>query len=466
MKTVGEGKNAAWPIRRFLRCIVVILLLSGAMMVAMPQPAHAVDDGCGNGSSEVGFSLWNTILSAAKWVKEHAGYLSFLNGILDIIEFFTDKFGLLREGHGNGDGVQVAAIGGEQMIEEHLTQASVDSEYANVPLDAKVRHFMDRSGASAAEQFLCNLILARQVLPVMTEFARIVSYNVSTGILRRYRAKTSDGNGPQFIGDAGQIRRGAYGQNRAKTGDPIDGAGEDEVDDPSLRTTGFASADTSVTTLSFERVLSIPPVKDVTRTVDGVAQTVKDFVPDPENRNYDAQRLWLVARDFCYNMAGPRPSPPRDEEMDTPEGKTKFARFITCQARHSQAVKRCADRLGKITRPDCSNEDFKAFCDASIEACDAARTAGLQLSPAYNDCSNGLSLYQAEYLSVQLCGSNRRLQADINAGTRGEAGVGTLLLCRIMQANWEKQIRDEEQALIRSVTALAEGGACWNDTGR
>lgn len=343
------------------------------------------------------------------------------------------------------------------------TDAISDAEAKNTLLKAKLNNVVDHADMAPSEQFLCNLILVRQVVPVMTEFARIVSRVVTRGIDERYRCSTCDGNGPQYAGDLTRIKRGETVENGLKSGSILDGVAEENRSTETLPGLGPEGTDISADSLSRDMVYSMPPIKLVEKQVNGQSQMVKEFVPEKGNA---AQQMWILARQYCYNVAGPRPTPPHGEAMDTADGKARRQRFDACVAQQDGFVKACGDRLAKLTRPDCANDDFKPFCDAAVQACDAAAEAHITLPPEYNDCGQGLSLYQAEYLSNILCGSTRSVQADGHNGATEPERVTSLVLCQLMSQAWERQIQEEDKSWMQAVQGMQESKDCYKGSGR
>ncbi len=459
-----EGDKKAGGLRkgslRFLIVLTTLLFVFAA--VWNPPCAYAVDDGdTTNSSIENAITKWGVLQEIAAFLEENEAWISMTNGLTNVMNLFKDKMRALRAARGQGVIKQLTAQRVQATMTTEAWNAVIDQSASNADLEQKMKHAAEHVLPPASEQFLCNLILARQGVPVMTEFARIISKMVAKGIDTRYRSKGSDGNGPQYAMDAWQIKCGKYGEDRPKTGNAIDGVPEECRAETTAPTIGYADGDVSVATLSREKVYTVPPVKEEAKVINGTVETVADFVLDKESGSYEAHRQWLMARQYCYNLAGPRLTPPRDEDLDRPAGKAKFVQFTSCLSRQSAFVKLCADRLGKLTRPDCSNDDFKEFCDASIQACDAAREAQIVLPPEFNNCKDGLSLYQAEYLSSALCGSTRRIQADTNGGVQDHKKVSTLLMCQIMRESLAKQQQEEDRTFIKALQGMQNMKGCW-----
>ncbi|HAX90877.1 MAG TPA: hypothetical protein DCY07_01525 [Rhodospirillaceae bacterium] len=449
--------------RRVLMVFVALSLIGGAVLA--PQPAQAVvrSGDVVYSPTSLAISIWGTLAELAQWVKKHEAILTIVNWIAQIVQMFQDGLVKLRQTWGASAQVQLGAQHLKVKTEMEIAEAIINARAVDAVNSEKLVHIAEHSIPPASEQFLCNLILARQVVPVMTEFARIISSVVTRGMNERYRSKTSDGSGPQYVADAWNLKCGKYGTNWAPTGNIIDGVPPEcraEITPPNI---GYADGDVSADTLGRDKIYTVPPIVNVEKEINGVTQTVRDFVPEEGN---EAHRQWIMARQYCYNVAGPRVSPPWGADIDKPDGKTKYGRFATCLAQQSAFVKICSDRLAKLTQPDCSNKDFKVFCDASVQACDAARKANIVLPPAYNDCGNGLSLYQAEYLSNILCGSNRRIQADKHGGAKDPDGTRTLMMCQLMKEAWEKRMEDEDKAFLRAVISIQNMKECWIGAGR
>jgi hypothetical protein len=455
-----------------MRKILVLLLTVFALGAFFaPTPALA-SKCCGGGLStgdvvapatESGLKISEMLAKAVEWVKKNEFLKDIISWTSRIMQFLDNMIESLTNSIGDSARTQNAVREMKTETEVRAADAVIDSRARNAVDQKKLQYAADHAMPLPSEQFLCNLLLTRQVVPVMVEFARIISRVVNKGMDERYTSKTSDGTGPQYISDAWKLKCGKYGTNWPKTGTILDGAPEECREGPTTPTIGYADSDVSIEALSTDKSYVMPPIKDVEKTIDGVKLQVKDVVPDEGN---EAQRGWIIARQYCYNLAGPRVTPPYGVNIDTPDGQTKFAKFTTCMARQSAFNKKCADRLGKLTRPDCSNDDFKVFCQASMQACDAAREANIALPPEYNNCADGLSLYQAEYLSNQLCGSTRRIQADKISGTTEPKAIRTLVMCKLMDNAWKKQIQEEESSFRKAVLGIQEMKDCWAGSGR
>ncbi len=449
--------------RKRLSFFFVLTVIFFVFSIMWPLQSYAIKNGDTPVSAqENAYTTASVLQEFADFSTENGSWASIKAGFTTVMTTFQTLMKKFWDFHGQSTVGKLTAQRLQATITTEAWQAALDASTENAVLEEKMKHLADHIMPPASEQFLCNLILARQGVPVMTEFARIISKVVAKGIDARSRSRGSDGNGPQYAMDAWNIKCGKYGADRPKTGNAIDGVPKACRAEETAPAIGYAGGDVSMDTLSREKVYTVPPVKEETMMINGKMETVADFFPDKNSKDYEAHRQWLMARQYCYNLAGPRLTPPRDEDLDTPAGKANFTLFTSCLSRQSAFVKACTDRLGKLTRPDCSTDDFKEFCDASIQACDAARESQIVLPPEFNNCQSGLSLYQAEYLSNALCGSTRRLQADTHGGEQDHKKVSTLLMCQIMREVSEKRQQEEDKAFVRAVQGMQNMKGCWD----
>lgn len=461
---IKKPLQKSWTGTLFPKVVCRVLAVWAALffifILVLPlQSAHAIKNGdTPISQTENSLTMAKVIEEVTAFFQEDGALASINTGFTTFMNTFQSSMKKLWDDHGKSTVAQTTAQRMQATMTTEAAQAVIDAGTNNMVLEVKAKHLAAHIMPPASEQFLCNLILARQAVPVMTEFARIISKTVAIGMDARYRSRGSDGNGPQYAMDAWQIKCGQYGDNRPKTGNSIDGVPVECRAETTAPTIGYADGHMSMDTLSRNKVYTVPPVKEVQKNINGKIETVADFFPEKGN---EAHRQWLVARDYCYNIAGPRPSPPRDEDLDKPAGKAQFMQFTKCLSRQSAFVKLCADRLGKLTRPDCSNNDFKEFCEASVQACDAAREAQIVLPPEYNNCNDGLSFYQAEYLSSALCGSTRRIQAESHGGTQNHKKISTLVMCQVMRESLEKRQQDEDKVLRRAWQGMQSMKDCW-----
>lgn len=301
----------------------------------------------------------------------------------------------------------------------------------------------------ASDQFLCNMLVARQAVPAGQEFADMVTLIIARGLDEGLLAQ---GNGPLAAAYD-------YKQNcEDRTGNPIDGASEKCAAPSAHPGTGTADFHMSYDTLSRDRVYTLPPAKLVDYTANGVTRKVLQFVPDPQD---ESQRRWLMAAQYCKTLAGPDPSGPQGQDVKKPKGLSENRQMHECRAKRMELMTKCAARLAKLTRPDCSNKDYDGFCQLAVDACAAAKDAQLNLGSAYQNCQNGLSLYQLENVSVRLCGSTRRLQSARLQGVSEPETVAVLAECKRLKQSWEEQLDIEEQSLRKASEGIINNKACF-----
>jgi len=175
----------------------------------------------------------------------------------------------------------------------------------------------------------------------------------------------------------------------------------------------------------------------------------------------EEKKAWISAVLYCYKTAGFRPSPPVGDEIGRPEDIIKRAKWNECAAKQSAFIKLCADRVGKLSRPDCADPAFKNICEASKKACQAAVAEKISLPPSFRKCEPGASLYQAEYVCNNMCGSHRQVQSNKNAGASDPEAMADLALCGLLRNSWKRQIQAEDDAFAQAVSAMDGLAQCW-----
>ncbi len=344
-----------------------------------------------------------------------------------------------------------------------LANARADSELENKYLEAQARIVAQNVPPEETEQFLCNNIVACQAPLAMGDFAKMVSKMVADGISMRYRQKGDDGDGPQAASD----------EEQGRCGDNAAGAGFANADDgysdrcaalsvSSL--TSLADADISAGTLDLDQALQMPSMTQKTEST--AYGDVKVNVPDMEAganspRDLAEKRAWIAAVSQCAKIAGPRPTPPLGSDLDNPEQMVKRAQWNHCAAMQDEFVKRCADRVGMLSRPDCGNDDFQTLCEVSVHGCNAARDADMDLPPNIRNCAAGVNLYQASELCNKMCASSRQFQAKANVGTSHAQMISDAALCDLSERMWKKRMDAEKAAFLKAVANMEGLKDCW-----
>jgi hypothetical protein len=110
-------------------------------------------------------------------------------------------------------------------------------------------------------------------------------------------------------------------------------------DSPSVTVGGFGSSDVNRNILNWETIMQVPPMKKTEREVNGkkIEEKEPDITAGSQKKEDIAQKkAWFAGVRYCYKIAGPRPTPPTKEAMDTPEGRVRRRNGST--ARRSRII--------------------------------------------------------------------------------------------------------------------------------
>lgn len=409
----------------------------------------------------------NVASETVNFLEKAAKYTKMIDDWTGIADTFKDVFPKWQKMKEEDAAVNIAGRQAVARAWGEVTQRRIDASVQDVQLRAAMDIAANNPQPQDSEQFVCNKIKVCQGPVFMADFARGISRVVGDGISQRYRDAMDDGNGPQYIRDQIIYLFGG-GPEGTKYANYLDGCpdgGGKCYDSPSATMGGFASADTSRVILNWESELQVPPMKKTEEKVNG--KTIEVIEPDikagsQEERDIAQKKAWFAAVRYCYKIAGPRPTPPTKEAMDTPEGRVRRAQWEYCAAQQDHFVRMCTDRVGKLSRPDCKGSDYKDLCEASKKVCEAARDARIPLPPSLKECDGGISLYQAEYLCNRLCGSSRQYQAGATAGAADKEQMRNLALCSVVGNTWKRQLLREDEALDEAMTAMSVLDRCWN----
>ena len=389
-------------------------------------------------------------------------FIAWADSILETVAVFMQKMQMMYDIHGD---VVSSRVLGDAVLSK-TTIAIADAEilaYSQHPIAKEGARRAMETGVSAggADQFLCNVIKTRQALPAMEEFSRMVARIITEGIAHTYLRQ--DGNGPTITIHDALLKCGRVENFEKKTGNPIDAPPECQAI-ANLSGMGMDDFSIDARSLSRDNVYTLPPLRPTSQTVNGTTVQVPMFVPEAEDvKIKEAMDRWMAASQYCYTVAAFRPAPPYGVEQQTPTGMAKLKKYNECRAKQELFSYQCAYRLGKLTRPDCSDPDMVGFCLTGQEACLAARDAELNLGSDYKDCQNGLSLDQLEYVSMMLCGATRSVQSDIlNNQSEGEK-FKTLSRCAKAKTKWQEKLDMEEAAFQRSLHAADELIDCYQE---
>lgn len=336
-------------------------------------------------------------------------------------------------------------------------QAYTENDVAAMEGEAAMKSGINANGA---DQFLCNVIKVRQGVPVMDDFANMVSRIIAMAIDSTY---VTGGTGVKLAVTDRLMRCGMAEGFDLKTSNPLDAEQPEACRAPvTLTGMGTSELDVNAAYLSRGEVYTLPPVKTISYEQNGVAQEVHVFNPEDEDPAVaESMKRWMQAAQYCHQVAGYRPPPPLGKGQLSPKGRAKMAKIAECRARQDLFAMRCSYRLARLTRPNCGDPDMKAFCATAIEACAAAKTMNLVLDPSYNSCTNGLSADQLEFVSIQLCDSTHRIESDALSGESEGQKLLNIARCSKLKSDWKIKLDREDANFRRAVEGLQDIRDCF-----
>ena len=444
--------------RRLMACLCLSLaVLSLSVLLTGPAQARPLRDGdIVMNVKAIGEEIANSAKSVAEMVKENAAYKFVTSAWTSLSSLHTSLMDATGIRQTTNDKARLAAQSAAIEAEKREEIYKADAKTKNVLLQEQMRGTVNPIPTLPSDQFLCNVLLARQAPLELVKFARMFSSVIQRGVDATYRGPWSNGNGPEYYAD--------FAKSHEEMANVIDGydpatASPSNLPDVSSST----DLDSSVDAISRDRTYIVPPVKLVDTTMNGQTVKVMTFVPDKTSeRDWGAQDRWVKATRLCYNLAGPRPSPPPINTRDSEASRRKRAQYDTCRARQNTFIKQCADRIGAMTRPNCDIDEMKPFCEVAQDACEAAADAKIQLEPSFNDCRNGLSLYEFEKISNLMCGSTRRFQSEGFAGAPQDEQIRVLAVCGHLMSKWEERIQMEDEAFDLAVRGMRDIQDCYS----
>jgi hypothetical protein len=404
--------------------------------------------------------------NAASWAQEVADWAIEHADLANIISLATTLNNLTNTFLTNTATQLAGLLGAESLLgklQVDTAQAQIDAAHDTAMAQSAAEFTQDHVPPPPQNRQLCDTVRAYQGGVALEHFKNVVRTVVLDGINNMYRGPNMDGAGPQYAVDERAVKCGKTSiANAPKTGNPLDGYPVSCIDpDPA-----FIDADVKISTLDGTQVLELPPPTTSSLTVGG--QTVSLMAPSVTGTpgpKQKAQKMWVAAMNYCYQLAGPRPSPPSMVGLDTTQGRVATAQFNHCLAAQSAFVAQCAERVGRMTRPDCKDPNMGVICKSINEACYHATKAGVALPPGIQNCSDGLSQYQAEYLALLTCKTSQRYQDGANSGLNHAVLGGQVVDCETAFTQWRLQNAQENANIVNAARGLMElPGSCFGGT--
>ena len=396
-----------------------------------------------------------------------AALISELGILGEIIKVAANIYMMLKEYFGeiNEKAENIAHL----LVETKKTEAAVSIMLGDAAIDGSASDSLHLATLEALgeyitpkHEYLCKAILMYQLAATTEDFERAVARLALKAIESMHRGPTDDGSGSKYVFEEEKLRC------EAKFANIIDGydAACVETTPPRENERSFADADLLPFSMDGTIALEVPEMTSTATTFsDGSSITVSvpTISQDPEHR-YN-QRMWLAGLYYCFQLAGPRPSPTWGaENMSRPAGKTERARFEHALAMQSAAIKPCTDLLAYHSRP---NKTATALIKEQEKLCSAAEGIidPVDIEKKFGNCKKGLSPYQAEYLRQLECKSSQSFLANLESGSTHWQGTDDAIICSTSWNNWAAKVAAKQGALVDAVRAIQETKSNWSGIG-
>jgi len=386
-----------------------------------------------------------------RWGKK----LAFL---AEIITMITSLIDLIRGGIESVVGVILREASLFAAMEElrmqlkgKLAQAEIDAGATAAYNQAAAEYVGEH--APPANHYLCKRILLEQLPLLAGKFEKGVADLALRAIISMGRGPTDDAAGPAYAADEEALRIAARFANAA-----VDGYDATAADDTKIGPykRGFTDADLTPFSMDGTVALELPAMGNETVTLaDG--KTLDVQVPNPENDN---QRMWVAGLHYCFQLAGPRPTPPWGESADTPQGQTEQAKAYAGLSRLAEAVSPCTELLAYYTRP---NSTFSAMIAAQKKSCLAAKKYidDETFEKEFASCEKGLSPYQAELLNQLVCKSSQHYISMAQSNVSGIKLADETVKCTLSWDEWQYKVVEKQAGLAAVVESVAETREAW-----
>lgn len=417
----------------------------------------------------------NLAVDSSKYAEDVAGFrrsfdllrtmLSVLQNILSAMDtLFNQLFGAIST-------VLQALLGGtilKSQVDAKLTDALISSNTNDAILGVQMDYTMEH--AQPRNAHLCRQVLIHQLATTTQDYEAAVSRVALKAIESMYRGldpatgQPMNGDGPMYFKDDMQ-RRCYY-----RYGNNVDGYPPECVDlttrvGPYQRT--LVDADLSPFSMDGSTVLELPTMETFTQTIAGqtVTMTRASATQRPE------QQMWLAALNYCFQMAGPRPSPPIGRDALTETGSRAWEAFQRGLTRQSAYSKQCTDLIAHHTRPSPDATTLIAeqnrLCSSVVGRMGSTNLFDEQtITTQFGGCRFGLSPFQAKYLQQAQCKSPQYYMLSAHSGVVHKDMMKAALSCGSSWNQWKANEVVRQASLISGAEGQLSVRKIWAEISR
>lgn len=460
MKTTSWMKRLGRAVRGFMCLWLVALCLAGAPVSSVQAQGWPVYDAT------------NHQIDNSKRAEDLAGFsrsLQLLGTMLNVLQsILTAMDTLFNQLFGAISTVLQSLLGGtilKSQIKANVTDAMIAADTNDAMLGVQMDYVMEHAPPKNAH--LCRQILIHQLAETTHDYEQAVSRVALKAIESMYRGldpatgQPMNGDGPMYFKD--DMERRCY----YRYGNNIDGY-PPECTDPNTRVgpyqRTFVDADLSPFTMDGSMVLELPTMETFTQTIAGqtVTMTRASATQRPE------QRMWLAALNYCFQMAGPRPSPPIGRDALTESGSRAWEAFRRGLAKQSAFSKKCTDLIAHHTRPDPASTTLIAeqnrMCSAVVGKSGTTNLFDEQtIATQFGGCQVGLSPFQAKYLEQAECKSPQYYMLSAHSGVLDRESMKAAVACGVSWNQWKLNEVERQASLIPAAEGQMRVRKIWRE---
>lgn len=428
-------KLSFWEsVKKALMCLAVLVMMQSAVA---PAPARA----------EIVIDILEFATKVISWVKEAAGWVAMKAALIyERASIIAYSYALNYEFIMLADKVQSAFMA--KSVAQSLS-SKIDGQIADANVDSMVKTGvatlameLAAEEAPSASSALCKNAFAH-LLPLTGEaHALEVSRNIVDAVSGRGLCKGCSGNDMGYAAWESAFRHGQAAPGATKDSTKAFGNAVDGIEEGIASYSSMVDADL----LGAMTDLTIPDV-----TGSGSS---KKYNPTTER-----QVAYMAALNHCMHVAGPRESPSRDANLNTPTGLIQRAMFNHCAANESVLIKQCGDKIAFNARPNCTQspelcEQQNVFCGEAVKNSGNAEK--------YGNCEEGLSPRESFILEQMMCKAQQHYIDQTLAHAPTKDQYGTVTRCSMAWDAWEALAAKKEENFLRAVGAIGSLDSCWS----
>lgn len=426
--------------RRIVSVIVLALFLGTTVL--RPVPAQAAIPVFDPKEWEAWFE------EKLEWAKNHAYLGQIIGAIVSLIQLTQKGFGVLTD--------SIDKLITLEIFSDYIKDQK-EAEYQNNRTEVDWWLLQIQDAAKRAERnaptpaAVVQICLDQKSKDVRRHVAAYES-NLAGRLLRGYEMQErelGDGTGPAYSGNVAYFRKTAGAVNKA-----------DKPKDPKASRFADKEADLDISAEILRASIHKEPLEEPPMESKQTAPNVTVEVPKFDD-GIEGQRMFRYARDYCYNLAGPTPTPPQGPAAESDAGRTKWAVYTQCKAIKSQFVKQCMDRIAYLSRPNAKRVPEVAA--ELVKQC-KARMDQANLKPflkVFANCEKPFSPFQADYLAVTACVNPKYYQVLAASGRTPAQMMIDSDQCRDRIMDWELRLAQEDAKLNEAAQGILAVKDCW-----